>query len=168
VDLQTLGTVLEARRSELGIPRTVLARKVGISPSYMWMVETAAVRKGGQPSRPSRDLLEAWTEALLGDAVFRAKVLMLAGHTASSEGTDLPAPLGLRGYRLEFPSQERRPDDSPQHTDSGRQDLSSEDQAIAAIRLLLGILDADTRQVEVAMLKSYVRWRSHERTVGDG
>lgn len=101
MDLQRLGEVLRDHRQERNIPRTRLARQVGVSPSYLWMVEEAKPRATGQPSRPSRHLLGQLGVSLrLGPAETRY-LLQLGGYGAEdADGGDAPslqAPADLRG-----------------------------------------------------------------------
>jgi len=81
MDLTELGGLLRERRETLGIPRAVLGRRIGASTSYVWMIEGAKKRAGGNPAQPSRALLERWARALgwEGTAYVR-QLLALAGH----------------------------------------------------------------------------------------
>src|SRR5438309_1272375 len=93
MDLQELARVLEERREAIGIPRAELARRVGVSTNYVWMVERAKPREDGQPSQPSKDVLERWAEKLGWDEPYTKQLLILAGHTAPELHTNtLPAP----------------------------------------------------------------------------
>ena len=84
MDLHRLGTVLREQRAVIGIPAAEVARRIGVSPTYVWMVERARPRKGGEPSRPSRALLEQWAHVLGMDERYRRQVLLLAGYEEES------------------------------------------------------------------------------------
>lgn len=94
MNLLELGTALRERREALGIPRTELARRVGVTPTYIWLVETAKPRPNGEPSRPTAGVLERWTEALGMDRRYRDQALRLAGYgeveTVSEVGGPVP------------------------------------------------------------------------------
>jgi transcriptional regulator with XRE-family HTH domain len=96
MDLRRLGSVLREQREAVGIPAAEIARRVGVSPTYIWMVEQARPRKGGEPSRPSEPVLERWTRALGMDARYARQVLLLAGYgeenPESRPTPRLPAP----------------------------------------------------------------------------
>src|ERR1700674_5788658 len=64
IDLERLGRELESRRKENRIGRAELARGIGVSQTYIWLIEHARPRSSGEPSRPSEDVLHAWTMAL--------------------------------------------------------------------------------------------------------
>src|SRR5690348_13498780 len=80
MDLKRLASVLREQRETVGVPAAELARRVGVSPTYVWMVEHARPRKGGEPSRPSRAVLERWARALGMDDRYARQVLALAGY----------------------------------------------------------------------------------------
>ncbi|HLJ66843.1 MAG TPA: helix-turn-helix transcriptional regulator [Chloroflexota bacterium] len=80
MDLDRLGTALRERREALGIPRTELARRVGVTPTYIWLVENAKPRQSGQPSRPAEHVIERWTRALGMDERYTRQALRLAGY----------------------------------------------------------------------------------------
>lgn len=103
MDLDKLGELLRERRESLGIPRAKLARRVGISPSYMWTVEQAAKRKGGQPSQPTQPILEEWA-AQLGLGISQTRELLrLAGHLQEEERSAAEPPL-LAAQGFDFPA----------------------------------------------------------------
>src|SRR5207302_1952240 len=80
MDLEQLGAALRERREALGIPRAELARRVGVTPTYIWLVENARPRKGGQPSRPAQAVIERWSRALGMDERSTRQALRMAGH----------------------------------------------------------------------------------------
>jgi transcriptional regulator with XRE-family HTH domain len=80
MDLIRLAAVLRERREALGISAAEIARRVGVSPTYVWMVELARPRKGGEPSRPGAALLEKWARALGMDERYARQLLLLAGY----------------------------------------------------------------------------------------
>jgi transcriptional regulator with XRE-family HTH domain len=88
VDLETLGRLLRQRREDLGISRAGLARRLGVSANYLWMIEAAIDRAGGAPSRPGEDLLGRWSDALAISALYRHYFMRLAGYAEG--GTEEP------------------------------------------------------------------------------
>lgn len=95
MDLRRLGAVLRSQREELGMPAAELARRVSVSPTYVWMVENARPRASGEPSRPSRDLLEHWTRELKMDGPSARQVLGLADYGHERR----PSVRSARSYR---------------------------------------------------------------------
>jgi len=89
MDLTRLGAALHERREALGIPRTEIARRVDVTPTYVWLIETAKTRSGGEPSRPTQSVLERWSVALGMDERYAKQVLALAGY--GIEGTTPPS-----------------------------------------------------------------------------
>jgi len=85
MDLQQFGALMEAQREQIGKTRAELARELGVSANYLWMIERAKPRRSGAPSQPSRRLVERWATILwegdenLPDIVVGAAVL--AGYT---------------------------------------------------------------------------------------
>jgi transcriptional regulator with XRE-family HTH domain len=77
----------------LRLPNAELARRIGVSPTYVWMIESAAPRKNEQPSRPSEDLLRRWARALGMGPVDTERLLALAGYfnTSVADATPLSA-----------------------------------------------------------------------------
>jgi transcriptional regulator with XRE-family HTH domain len=100
LDLPTLGRELRAQRRSLRIPSAELARRIGVSPTYIWLIEHAKPRSNGEPSRPSDDLLRRWTSAtgMIGSQT--REMRELAGyfgsdiayerHTASETSSEMP------------------------------------------------------------------------------
>jgi transcriptional regulator with XRE-family HTH domain len=80
MNLQELGRLLKARREQLSLRRVDLARRSGLSQGYIGNVEEARPRVSGNPSRPTREVLLAWTRALEMDEQASRRVLELAGH----------------------------------------------------------------------------------------
>jgi transcriptional regulator with XRE-family HTH domain len=80
IDLVELGRALQERRQAVGIPRAEVARRTGVSSNYIWAIERARKRKGGNPSQPSKEILERWAKALGWDEVYTRQILALAGH----------------------------------------------------------------------------------------
>jgi transcriptional regulator with XRE-family HTH domain len=83
MDLERLGAALRERREALGIPRAAVARRVGVTPTYIWLIEGTRPRKGGKPSRPAQAVLERWTAALGMDERYTRQALVLAGYLPS-------------------------------------------------------------------------------------
>ena len=143
MDLVELGRLLHERREALGIPRAVVARRIGVTPSYVWMVEQAKKRKTGQPSQPSKDLLIQWAKALGWDEPYTRQLLVLAGHVQSDSASGLSLPFGGAGA-LHFP-----------------QPRSMEEEAlIQELRELLQLAAArETTRAEVfGLLRSFFKW----------
>jgi transcriptional regulator with XRE-family HTH domain len=86
LDLPTLGRELRSRRRALRIPSAELARRIGVSPTYIWLIEHAKPRSNGEPSRPSDDLLRRWTSAIGLSASEAQQIRELAGYF----GPDFP------------------------------------------------------------------------------
>jgi transcriptional regulator with XRE-family HTH domain len=86
LDLSTLGRELRTRRRALRIPSAELARRIGVSPTYVWLIEQSKPRKSGEPSRPSEDLLRRWMAALGMDASEAQQIREFAGYF----GPDFP------------------------------------------------------------------------------
>jgi transcriptional regulator with XRE-family HTH domain len=80
LDLSTLGRELRTRRRALRIPSAELARKIGVSQTYVWLIEQSKPRKSGEPSRPSEDLLMRWTAALGMSASEAQQIREFAGY----------------------------------------------------------------------------------------
>jgi transcriptional regulator with XRE-family HTH domain len=93
IDMIRLASVLRERRESLGISAAEIARRVGVSPTYVWMIENAKPRKGGEPSRPSSAVLEKWARALGMDDRYARQVLRLAGYEDDRPDTaSIPSP----------------------------------------------------------------------------
>jgi transcriptional regulator with XRE-family HTH domain len=80
LDLSRLGRELRAQRRSLRIPSAELARRIGVSPTYIWLIEHAKPRTNGEPSRPSEHLLRRWTAAIGMSAVEAQEIRELAGY----------------------------------------------------------------------------------------
>jgi transcriptional regulator with XRE-family HTH domain len=80
LDLSRLGHELRTRRRALRIPSAELARRIGVSPTYIWLIEQAKPRQGGEPSRPSEDLLSRWMAALGMTESDAQRIRELAGY----------------------------------------------------------------------------------------
>ncbi len=80
MDLKQLGVALRERREALGLPRTELARRVGLTPTYVWMIEGAKPRSNGEPSRPTEAVLERWVRSLGMDERYLDQALRMAGY----------------------------------------------------------------------------------------
>lgn len=98
IDLPTLGHELRRRRRSLRIPSAEFARRIGVSQTYVWLIEAAKPRKSGEPSRPSEYLLQRWTEALGMTETEARQIYELAGYFDSD---------ALREYRDSRPSSPR-------------------------------------------------------------
>lgn len=63
-DLETLGDRLRRRRKALGMRSVDLARRTGVSQSYIWLIESARNRKPTERRHVSRDVLVRWAATL--------------------------------------------------------------------------------------------------------
>lgn len=99
MNLAELGTVLKERREAIGLTRAELARRIGVSRSYVSAIESAQPRVSGRPSQPSIRVIEAWAEALgwLRDDV--DELMVFAGHQSNERKLRSP----LSGARLRYP-----------------------------------------------------------------
>lgn len=102
MDLYRFGRELKERRRVLGISRAELARRVGVTPAYIWLIEGAIPRKGGDPSHPSEELVIRWSRALGMDEQYTQQALHLAGYGPSQDDRspsiatgETPAPAGI-------------------------------------------------------------------------
>jgi transcriptional regulator with XRE-family HTH domain len=91
MDLPLLGEMLRKQREELGITRAALGRRIGATPNYLWMIEEAAERSNGAPSRPSKELLTRWFEVLEISALYRYFFMRFAGYEVGGV-LDIPVP----------------------------------------------------------------------------
>lgn len=80
LELERLGQELRERRERLRISRAELSRRVGLSPTYTWLIEQASPRDRGRPTRPSEDVLRRWTRALGMEEGETRRTLNLAGY----------------------------------------------------------------------------------------
>jgi transcriptional regulator with XRE-family HTH domain len=78
-DLQLAGALLRQRREVLGLRKSDLARRVGISPAYVTLIEDAIPRSRGKgnPTQPRYDVLVTWTRALGMDDEMTEEILAL-------------------------------------------------------------------------------------------
>lgn len=65
-DLRAVGKLLRQRREELGLRKSDVARRVGVTPAYITLIEDATPRRQGKgkPSQPGNDVLTAWAQVL--------------------------------------------------------------------------------------------------------
>lgn len=89
MDLIELGRMLEARRKELGLSRAELARRVGKTPNYLWMVERAHLREGSKPPRPTMQALDQWVRALRWNRELHERVMQLAGYLSPQPASQI-------------------------------------------------------------------------------
>jgi transcriptional regulator with XRE-family HTH domain len=82
-DLSRLGSLLRQRREALGMTRARLASVMGISQSYIAVVEDARPRATGRkrPSRPTPETLLLWTHALNMPETDAGRAFDLAGYS---------------------------------------------------------------------------------------
>jgi transcriptional regulator with XRE-family HTH domain len=158
MDLERLGSVLRERREALGIPAAEIARRVGVSPAYVWMVENARPRKSGEPSRPREAVLDRWTRALGMDERYARQVLRLGGYGGEEEKTVSTEAIAARP--LAGPAMMQALVGSPVHFQmppSLRDDVLLDD-----VRETLR-LAAESGRAEEAhnLLESYLDWLRH-------
>ena len=91
IDLERLGQELRGRRRALRIPSAELARRIGVSPTYVWLIEQAKPRPRGEPSRPSEELLGRWTVALGMDDTEARHIRELAGYFGPARPVSVPS-----------------------------------------------------------------------------
>jgi transcriptional regulator with XRE-family HTH domain len=143
-DLAAMGKTLEERRREAGISRAEIARRVDVSTNYIWTVERARARKSGEPSQPSKDVLQRWIAALgWDDDAHRRMVMELAGHGEPSAAIMAKPPLLARGG-FNFPTLSHQEDE----------------MLLDEFRQLLRMSDlSSTQRVEVRhLMRSFVAW----------
>lgn len=94
-DLKAVGESLRSRRKERHVSRTDLARKVGVSPTYLWMIEEAKERANGEASQPSQFLLSQLAAELAMSHEETYELLELAGYQpvddAPTNGDNIPS-----------------------------------------------------------------------------
>lgn len=151
MDLEKLGATMQERRTALGIPRAVVARRIGVSPSYLWMLEEAKPRASGEPSRPSRALLQSWGHALGLDEEGTVYVMSLADYEAQDHGE----------------GQARTPNEDQRRLRAERQNFLHQPRGIVAARLTTALartlqdaatLDDDSWDEVVASAGSMIEW----------
>ena len=81
MDLIELGSLLKRRREELDLTQREIADMVGITVSYLAMLESAKNPKTGKPSKPSFNVLQRLMHALNLDDM---KLMELAGYSLYS------------------------------------------------------------------------------------
>jgi transcriptional regulator with XRE-family HTH domain len=95
MDLQKLAEELSARRKQLGMPLTEVARRAAIERYTLWVYERGVNPRTGKPSRPAKDRLERLATALSLDPdereEFLAQLLELAGYEEAKQ----PVTFGL-------------------------------------------------------------------------
>jgi transcriptional regulator with XRE-family HTH domain len=184
LDLQTLGGELRRRRRALRIPSAELARRIGISQTYIWLIEKAKPRTSGEPSRPSEDLLRRWTAVLgMGEAEARG-IYELAGYFDSDvlrehresrpvtpRAERSPASSVSASSRRDFAGGESRRSSSAQRLDlspalsaldrwAGAEHAGiDEESLIRRVQLILQLAQRNGRSEEAAfLLHSFLRW----------
>lgn len=93
-DLEQVGSLLRERREELGLRKSDVARRIGVTPAYVSLIETAAPRQVGRgnPTRAGADVLTAWARVLEMDDELSGRLLNLAGHTIVLANSKVPEP----------------------------------------------------------------------------
>jgi transcriptional regulator with XRE-family HTH domain len=89
-DLRRVGALLRQRREALGLRKSDLARRVGISPAYVTLIEDAIPRSRGNPTQPRYDVLVTWTRALGMDEEMTEEILALAHRSPVSFDAKAP------------------------------------------------------------------------------
>jgi transcriptional regulator with XRE-family HTH domain len=132
MDLEMMGRELRARRRAQHFRSVDLANQLGVSQTYVWLVEMAKPRANGIPSQPRRDLLLRWTHELGLDSDETQRIVQLAGY-AEPEGVSEPP--------------ERNHRDEMEHVLADR------------LRRVLRTADRRERTEEATtLLESYLRW----------
>ncbi len=125
LDLPTLGRELRVRRRALRIPSAELARKIGVSPTYIWLIEHAKPRQSGEPSRLSEDLLRRWTSALGMTGPDTQRIRELAGYFGSDvqyeRGTAPRAPVSTSVHSPSPLYSSQAPNDAEPELEQGNQ-----------------------------------------------
>lgn len=82
-ELRQLGQLLRHRREELGLRKSEVARRIGVTPAYITLIERATPRRQGRgnPTQPRRDVLGVWALVLGLEEEETARVLGLGRHT---------------------------------------------------------------------------------------
>src|SRR5438477_12372049 len=97
-----LGALLRDRRDELGLRRSDVARRVGVTPAYIARIEDAAPRPSGKRTRPSQAVLRRWTGALGMSGGSRTQILERAGYAPpSGSGPPISSTVRERGADYE-------------------------------------------------------------------
>jgi transcriptional regulator with XRE-family HTH domain len=88
-DLGRLGTCLRERREQLGLRKSDVARRIGVTPSYVTLIEDATPRRQGRgkPTQPSRDVLAAWVRVLDLDQAAAAWALSWSRAVSMGQGS---------------------------------------------------------------------------------
>jgi transcriptional regulator with XRE-family HTH domain len=102
IDLPELGRRLRARREALDLTREELSNRVGVTPTYIFLVEGAKPRQTGTPSRPKRETLRRWIEALGWTGEEENQILALAGYPPV-EHRDQMAPVSFAAHAFSVP-----------------------------------------------------------------
>jgi len=145
MDLAELGKVLLERRESLGIPRAEIARRIGVTAGYVWMIERAKPRQRGMPSQPSEEVLKRWAKALGWDEPYVKQLLSLAGQIGpESSDSTRSSPLPVAADVLHFPQPRK----------------IEEEVLIQKVRDLLerGATSQDEWEQIVELLRSFLEW----------
>src|SRR5579872_2850279 len=148
LDLPTLGVELRRRRRALRIPSAEFARRIGVSQTYVWLIEAAKPRSSGEPSRPSEDLLQRWTAALGMSESESRRIRELAGY--------FDVPVGEPRYsRSGSPTMAASPGSVSEYSAQGAETASDRPPAMAAphrLALRRWARAADPEREEVAII----------------
>lgn len=179
IDLPALGRDLRARRKALRLPSAELARRIGVSPTYVWLIEQAKPRSNGEPSRPSEDVLSSWTAVLGLDEEEAQRLRELAGYFGPPPSPSLfsiPEPphshqSDRRAGSLSMRTRSSTPADEsflgtaaplagmPAERDGQAPAEETEDELIRRLQQVLHIAEATGRWDEAAVLmRSFLRW----------
>lgn len=96
-DLEALGDHLRHRRKMLGMRSRELARKAGVSQSYVWLIESTRSRRPSERRHLSRDVLVRWAAALDVERDELAEWLALADYDPTLTRDELAMIAGDRG-----------------------------------------------------------------------
>lgn len=169
IDLAGLGRELRTRRKALRVPSAELARRIGVSPTYIWLIEQARPRPSGQPSRPSEDVLSQWMLALGMSEEERQRLRELAGYFGHELRPVTPtAPRARRSPALDWTSDtvaesagpfELGPESWGPSASPPPPPAEDETQLLGQVRHVLARATGARRREEITrLLSSYLRW----------
>ncbi len=96
MDLKKLGQIIRQKRVEMGISSTALARNAEIARSTLYLIERGENPRTGEPSKPSRHVLQQLTSALRLDELLRSELMEMAGYeiTGVSGASEIVSHIG--------------------------------------------------------------------------
>lgn len=85
MNLEKLGTLIQKKREDVGIPLAKAAKKAGIGRSTLWILERGESPQTGKPARPAKDILERLAEALYMSQEETDELLLLADYRVAKQ-----------------------------------------------------------------------------------